>query len=81
MAETEAAAGAHNNQPTDGIDSDRKVVCGDGNSNGAAVAVAVVTVAMAAVQSADGDSDDRAREIYIKWGRKGATAVAAATAA
>ena len=34
MAETEAAAGAHNNQPTDGSDSDTDIVRGGGSGNG-----------------------------------------------
>jgi len=34
VAETEAAAGAHNNQPTDGSDSDTDIVCGGGSGNG-----------------------------------------------
>ena len=72
VAETEAAAGVHNNQPTDGRDSDRNSIRGGGSgnggshdsgsgdgSNGAATAAAqTVAVAMAA------------HEIYIKRGRK-----------
>ena len=70
--ETEAAAGAHNNERTDGIDSDRNSVRGGGSSdggihgsgsgdsgNGAATAVAQMVAAVTA-----------AREIYIKKGWK-----------
>jgi len=45
-AETEAAAGAHNNQPTDGSNSNRKSIRGAAAAMAAAVAAAVVTVAM-----------------------------------
>ena len=34
VAETEAAAGAHNNQPTDGSDSNTDSVRGGGSGNG-----------------------------------------------
>ena len=33
-AETEAAMGAHNNQPTDGSNSDRNSIRGGGSGNG-----------------------------------------------
>jgi hypothetical protein len=36
VAETEAAAGAHTTQPTDGSDSNRNSICGGDSGNGGA---------------------------------------------
>ena len=71
-AKTEAAAGAHNNQPTDGSDSDRNSVCGggsgDGGSHGSSSGDSGNGLTTAAAQMVAAAT--AAHEIYIKKGRK-----------
>jgi hypothetical protein len=59
-SETEAAAGAHNIQPTDGSDSDRNSIRGSGSGDGGNGAATAAAQTMAAVTAA--------RDIYIKRG-------------
>ena len=67
MVEPEAPAGAHNNQPTDGSDSDRSG-SGNGISHGNSSGDSGNGVAMAAAQTVAAAT--AAREIYIKKGQK-----------
>ena len=60
----EAAARAHNNQPTDGSDSDKNGICGGGSGNGGMAAMTATAVAQTVAAAT------AAREIYIKKGRK-----------
>ena len=70
-AETEGVAGAHNNQPTDGSNSDKNgVLLAAAAATAAAVAAAVATAAMAAMTATAAAQTVAAvmaaSEIYIK---------------
>ena len=70
--ETEAAVGAHNNQPTNGSDMVAEMAfAAVAAATAAAVAAAVVKLAMAATAVAQmAAAATAAHEIYIKKGRK-----------